>query len=71
MTDKWLYEVFKVVISNFSLVLFLVIGAIRLYRQIEVQFVDLKEIKKQIDTMEKRLEELRDLLQQIPKRKED
>lgn len=82
MTDKWLYEVFKILISNFSLVLFVVLGALRFFKAIEKKLASLGEMEANLKCithsfeahrrqMSEFREELRRALKEVPKRKED
>ena len=79
MTNGWLYEVFKIIVGNFSLVLFLAVATYKLVKKIETHFVFLQGMErrldcivKQVETMEKQFEEHRGrsekILSLLPKR---
>ena len=82
MNNGFIYEIFKVVVGNFSLVLFLVVGVYKLAKKLEMHFLSLQGIeksldcvRKQLELMQKRFDEHRErsekILGLLPKREQD
>lgn len=82
MTNGWVYDLFKVVVGNFPLVLFIIVGIYKLSKKIEIHLLSLQGIEKQLEcmkkqmvVMEKAFEEHRKKIDQflatLPKRQND